>query len=160
LKVLKQREICVQQIAAKAKNYLAEISKPGETYTNLLKLLITQAMVKMGEAKVVVRCRREDKEMVEEVLETAMRDYHLKTGATCEALLDSRHFLPSGPVEGVENVGQFCFGGVILSAHDDRILCSNTLETRLNQSLEQLLPEIRKTLFGSIQPLTRIFTTL
>lgn len=39
-------------------------------------------------------------------------------------------------------------GGVVLSAQEGRIVCSNTLDQRLQLAYEQLLPEIRKTLFG------------
>lgn len=44
---------------------------------------------------------------------------------------------------------------MVLSAQEGRILCSNTLDQRLHLAYEQLLPEIRKTLFG--KSLTRKF---
>ena len=42
--------------------------------------------------------------------------------------------------------GALC-GGVILFAHGRRIVCSNTLEDRLNLIFEQELPNLRKGLF-------------
>ena len=42
--------------------------------------------------------------------------------------------------------GRRC-GGVILYAHNRRIVCSNTLEDRLNQIFESQLPMIRNGLF-------------
>ena len=45
----------------------------------------------------------------------------------------------------MENGGR-C-GGVVIFAHDRRIVCSNTLEDRLNQIFEIELPTIRKGLF-------------
>ena len=38
-------------------------------------------------------------------------------------------------------------GGVVLLAHNRRIVCSNTLEDRLNQIFESQLPMIRNGLF-------------
>lgn len=42
--------------------------------------------------------------------------------------------------------GALC-GGVILFAHERRIVCSNTLEDRLNLVFEQELPRLRNGLF-------------
>ena len=38
-------------------------------------------------------------------------------------------------------------GGLILMSSDKRIVCNNTLESRLHQCFEELLPLIRKELF-------------
>jgi len=41
----------------------------------------------------------------------------------------------------------FSAGGVYLSALEDRILCDNTLETRLHLVFDAALPKIRASLF-------------
>ena len=48
----------------------------------------------------------------------------------------------------LENGGR-C-GGVVLFANNRRIVCSNTLEDRLNQLFECALPQIRKGLFPNL----------
>jgi V-type H+-transporting ATPase subunit E len=45
----------------------------------------------------------------------------------------------------------------VLSAHEGRILCNNTLDERLALAFEQRLPEVRIALFGRSS--TRKFTT-
>lgn len=38
-------------------------------------------------------------------------------------------------------------GGVVLTSRDKRIVCNNTLKSRLDLCFEELLPQIRKVLF-------------
>lgn len=42
-------------------------------------------------------------------------------------------------------------GGVILYSENKKIVCPNMLHSRLNLALEEMLPEIRKTLFPGKQ---------
>ena len=65
------------------------------------------------------------------------RDYH------CTLTVIEDHFL------SMENGGR-C-GGIVLLAHDRRIVCSNTLEDRLNQIFESQLPMIREGLFPKVR---------
>ena len=48
-----------------------------------------------------------------------------------EIVFDDKHFLD-------EN----CIGGVAIASQDERIVCNNTLEQRLNQALTISLPSI------------------
>ncbi len=45
----------------------------------------------------------------------------------------------------------FCFsaGGVVLATKDKRIVCTNTLDARLDIVFNQRLPEIRELVFGA-----------
>ena len=43
---------------------------------------------------------------------------------------------------------EFSSGGVVVSSHGGRIICSNTLDARLAMAYEQQLPQIRELLFG------------
>jgi V-type H+-transporting ATPase subunit E len=148
LRILKAQEDGVQLVLAKAKVRLAEISKPGQKYQDLLKKLILEGMLRIDEPRVQVRCRPEDRKMVEEVLPQCQQDYANRTKKQCQLSIDTAHPLPSGPQPGQPEHQATCSGGVILTALEDRIVCNNTLDVRLNYAFEGALPEIRRQLFG------------
>lgn len=90
--------------------------------------------VREDEVRLVEGMLRECEEQYTSImLEKTKRDY----ATTLTVMQDS--FLT------MENGGR-C-GGVILYAHNRRIVCSNTLEDRLNQIFEMKLPAIRQGLF-------------
>jgi len=144
LRKLKAREDIVLGLKDDTKERLVSISRPGAEYQTLLKLLITQGLMKMLEPKVSVRIREEDRRDVEAVLGAATKEYHTRTGKTVELVIDST-FLPPGPSKG--GFGLTCAGGVLLTAQDEKIVCDNTLDQRLGLAFESLLPEIRRTIF-------------
>jgi len=146
LKELKAREDAVARLLQEAQSRLAEIGKPTESYKNLLGLLILQGLLKLLESKVLIRCRESDLNFVKEVLEPASISYKKKTGRDVEVSIDST-FLPPAPKPDGTSI-EFCSGGIVLVGGEGRILCHNTLDSRLALAYEQKLPEIRKTLFG------------
>jgi len=154
LRVLKAREDAIAKILVDAQKKLSELGQPSEQYKQLLGQLILQALLKLKEPQVVVRCRQVDKDLVQSQLDGAARAYNTKTGDTVKISLDTNWLAPP-PVPG--SSADYCSGGVILSTLDNRILCNNTLDQRLQLSYEQRLPDIRKMLFG--KSATRKFTT-
>ena len=62
-----------------------------------------------------------------------------------EATISEAAFLPPGPSAGNANP---CCGGAVLSAHNGRIMVSNTLDSRLEIAFSNNLPLIREMLFG------------
>lgn len=63
-------------------------------------------------------------------------------------VVDKDRFLP----EFDENEGaESCMGGVVLHARKGRIVCSNTLDDRLQLVYQEAIPEIRRTLFPSFK---------
>jgi V-type H+-transporting ATPase subunit E len=145
LRVLRAREELLAKIVADAQKRLASMGEPGEPYKKLLRDLILQGLLKLQEDKVSLRCRETDQGLVKEVLSDAINLYKQKTGNSAVITIDT-NWLPSA--YSASHQSDFCSGGVILSAQDGRILCNNTLDQRLLLSYEQLLPEIRKALFG------------
>jgi len=145
LRKLKAREDIVLEVKEAAKARLVELSQPGKSYEELLKLLIIQGVLKMHEAKVAVRCRPEDEKMVSAILHDAAAAYKARTGNTVELSIDKKNYLPSGPTPGSH--GLSCSGGVLLSAHDDKIICDNTLDQRLGLAFDAKIPDIRRTVF-------------
>lgn len=72
--------------------------------------------------------------------EASTSDKEYKTKLT---LVESEYLTP-------EDGGE-C-GGVILSSLDKRIICNNTLISRLDLCFEELLPHIRRILFPAKKP--------
>jgi len=153
LQVLKAKEEGVQKLLAEAHKRLAIVSKDKASYKKLLESLVIQGLLKLQEPKVSIICRKEDLELVKEVIPAAVGHYNKKTDKHSEVLVDSVTFLPSGP--GVSSTdADICSGGIILSTNEGRIICANTLDARLSMAFEQKLPEIRNLLYGA--SLTRV----
>lgn len=146
LKVLKVREEGIQQLLQTAHQRLQEVTKDEKTYQKLLQDLILQGLLKLQEPKVTVVCREQDLKLVKSVVKTAEAEYKSKTGEFCQVTVDTTTFLPPGPDKATGP--EICSGGVVLSTHEGRIICSNTLDARLSMAFEQNLPFIRETLFG------------
>lgn len=87
--------------------------------------------------KVVLTCREADRPVAEKALGRALEDFRRETGTTCQVSLDGQKHLPAN-----------CAGGVVASSLEGRIRCDNTLEARLEQSFEKMLPTLRVRLFG------------
>jgi len=146
LKILKAREEGVQKLLEEAHSRLFTIAKD-PSYKRLLQDLLLQGLLKLEEAKVSVIARKQDVKLVEEVLPTAVAEYRRRTGRPAEATIDNNVFLPPG-LDAGGKPHESCSGGVIVSTTDGKIICSNTLDARLTQAFEALLPEIRMSLYG------------
>jgi len=146
LRKLKAREDITLALKDETKERLVVLSKPGPEYQALLKNLIIQGLLKLTEPKVVVRHRKEDTNLVQAVVEEAAQEYARRTGKQVDLSLDTKAFLPPAPVHGSHAVS--CSGGVLLSAQDDRIICDNTLDQRLNLAFDAKIPDIRFKLFA------------
>lgn len=59
----------------------------------------------------------------------------------------NRHLPDYDETEGAES----CMGGVVLHCRKGRIVCSNTLDDRLQLVYQECVPEIRKILFPSFK---------
>jgi V-type H+-transporting ATPase subunit E len=147
LKILKTREDGVQNSVKLAYERLAEIGKPGPAYQELLQKLIIQGLLKLQETTVILLYRKEDEEMVEQASKEAVKEYKKLSGKDCNLSLEKSFYLPPGPQSG-GTPQECCHGGVLLSSRGSKILCTNTLDARLDQAYEQLLPQIRVELYG------------
>jgi len=58
-----------------------------------------------------------------------------------------KDYLPPGPSKATEGMSS-CYGGIKLSAKNGKIVCKNTLDSRLDLSFQQLQPQVRGLLFG------------
>ena len=112
------------------------------------------------EPEVNIRCRRSDVQLVERVLETAAAEYkklmkenvkaYANKDVVLKIVLDEGKYLPEFN-EKSETATDSCMGGIILHAKRGRIVCSNTLDERLQLVYADAIPEIREKLFPCLK---------
>ncbi|XP_078437124.1 V-type proton ATPase subunit E1-like [Wolffia australiana] len=147
LKVLQAQDDLVNSIKDSAIKELLHVSDDTAAYIRLLKDLIVQALLRLKEPSVLLRCREADLALVESILEEAKREYASKANIHQPNVnVDQEVFLP--PPSQYQSSGLFCSGGVVLASQDGKIVCENTLDARLEVVFRQKLPEIRKLLVG------------
>lgn len=155
LRILKARGEHIRNLLDDARKNLLGVTEDKAKYKGLLSKLIEQALYRLMENDIQIRCRQEDLALVKEVLDEALKSYNAHSGSACKAKINEQDFLPVDSCGGVE-----------LSAHGGRIRVSNTLANRLEMVNRQLLPEIsalskrgegslvsgEKTKLGDLQP--------
>lgn len=146
LKQFAAQNQCIESLVEDAKKHLLSLTGNIERYTPILKNLITQGCVKLIEDKVVISCRKEDVQLVQSLLGEVQADYGKVTGRKVQFKIDPNHltsFDPSHPTKGVT-------GGVRLCREGGAISVDNTLDARLQLSLEENKPALKKVLFPGI----------
>lgn len=155
LRILKARGEHIRNLLDDARKNLLAVTSDRPRYKDLMAKLIEQALYRLLESDVAIKCRKEDLEVVKEVLDGAVQSYSQHSGQKCQAKLDEQKFLPP----------EAC-GGVEVSAFNGKIKVSNTLANRLEMVNHHLLPEIsalskrgeskllsgEKANFGALQP--------
>jgi len=137
LKCLKAREDHVKNVLDEGKANLSRISGDANRYPAILKGLIMQALFQMLEKELSLRCRQADLELVQQLLPGCLDELTKTWGDKTQVTIDKDNFLPPDSAGGVEVLTK---GG--------RIRVSSTLESRLDLIANQMIPEIRSTLFG------------
>ncbi|XP_043699858.1 V-type proton ATPase subunit E1-like [Telopea speciosissima] len=148
IKVLQAQDDIVNAMKKSTSKELLHVSDDIKTYSELLKDLIVQCLLRLKEALVLLRCREVDCKLVESVLDEAKQQYAEKAKVHHpKVTIDDRVYLPPPPTDSNLH-GPFCSGGVVLASQDGKIVKENTLDARLELAFIQKLPEIRKRLFG------------
>ncbi|AQK72255.1 V-type proton ATPase subunit E3 [Zea mays] len=75
IKVLQAQDDLVTDMLKSASKELLRISRDHLTYKKLLKTLIVQSLLRLKEPAVLLRCRKEDLQLVDLVLESARNEY-------------------------------------------------------------------------------------
>lgn len=145
LKLLKQREQHLDEVAVKATEQLRTLTSDIGQYQNMLMGMITQGLCQLLEPAVTVRCRQKDLQLVKDVVDKASKQYTALVNLEVAMKIDEKTFLPSDTA-----------GGIQLSARDGKLLVVNTLEARLDQIIMQKIPEVRSMLYGN-NPNRRFF---
>lgn len=142
-------------------------------YSQLLRKLIFEGLVRMMEPEVIIYPLQRDKALVQEIIEDCKVDYEELTerelGEKREIVIriaDSNYLIERNLIDltsvdiaditddhedSIKLTNQeddkICFGGVVLKDVTERIICKNTLDLRTEMAFQQLLPEIRKIMF-------------
>mmetsp|Transcript_22242 Transcript_22242/g.22943 ORF Transcript_22242/g.22943 Transcript_22242/m.22943 type:complete len:221 (+) Transcript_22242:93-755(+) len=141
VKKMKARHELLDQLKRECAVKLSLIAQTPQ-YTNLLKQLIIQGLIKIEEPIVQLSCRAEDKALVRGVLADAVKEY--KTLMTAAG----HKVNPQVTVSDTAIPSKSCSGGVILTACDNRIVLNQTLDERLEIAYHDVMPSVRKGLFS------------
>uniref|UniRef100_T1J5G9 V-type proton ATPase subunit E n=1 Tax=Strigamia maritima TaxID=126957 RepID=T1J5G9_STRMM len=137
LKVLKAREDHIKTVLEEARSKLALAAQDPARYKSVMHGLILQAMYQLNEKLVSLRCKQIDIPLVQSLIPDCKDKFKEKTQEECDVRLDTENCLTP----------ETC-GGIELSALRGRIKVTNTLENRLDLLAQQMIPDIRVTLFG------------
>lgn len=137
LKVLKAREDHISVLLDLAKERLAVVTQDQGRYKSILEGLTAQCLCQLHEPQLLIRCRKADEHLIKEILPSAVASYKKLTGKNVDVKFDSDNYLPTELTGGVE-----------LLTPNGKIKVINTLEKRLQSISEQMIPELRETLFG------------
>ncbi|XP_003787935.1 V-type proton ATPase subunit E 2 [Otolemur garnettii] len=138
LQVLRARNDLISKLLNDAKLRLSRIVEDPDIYQGLLDKLVLQALFRLLEPVMVVRCRPQDLLLVEAAVERAVSEYVMVSQKQVEIHIDQEAHLPMNSAGGVE-----------VYSINQKIKVSNTLESRLDLLAEQKMPEIRTALFGA-----------
>lgn len=136
ISILKAREDLIQQLKEDALKQLVTISHDDGKYSQLLTNLIAQALYRLIEREVVIRCREKDLNMVKHALENASQMYKQAIKRDVKVTISNQYLSPESS------------GGIEALTSDGKIKIVNTLEARLDMLFSQMIPEIREKLFG------------
>ncbi|XP_051009074.1 V-type proton ATPase subunit E 2 isoform X1 [Acomys russatus] len=135
--VLRARDNLILELLRDAKMRLSRIVSDVDTYQELLDKLVLQALLRLLEPVMIVRCRPQDLHLVEAAVQRAVPEFVMLCRKHSDVQVDQVAYLASGAAGGVE-----------VYSGDQRIKVSNTLESRLNLAALEMMPEIRRALFG------------
>ena len=127
-------------------------------YSALLKQLLVQGLIKLIEPKVALRCRESDHSLLAAVIDDAVSEYKQlmlsqvkalegKTDIPCTVTIDENNRLPEYNESDASNS---CLGGFVMYCRKNRIVCSCTLDDRIDMVYQMAIPQIRSTLFPSL----------
>ncbi len=101
------------------------------------------------EPEVHIRCRKSDHPLVEKVIAQATAEYKAliknevksfkNKDVALTLVLDNKKFLPEFN-EQSDNPTESCMGGILMHARQGRIVCSNTLDERLQLVYQEAIP--------------------
>lgn len=137
LQILQARDQIIDEVNNDVLKRLREQINPA-TYQRTLENLLVQSLMRLMEEKVDVICRECDVSIVNDLIASARAIYSQKSGGRqCEITVNTSNFLPGDRA-----------GGLKVTARNGKIVCDNTIETRLEIALEESFPTLRLHLFG------------
>lgn len=143
VKKMKIRDELLQTLISEAGAKCAVVTR-GQNYPQLLQKLIVQGLIKIEENEVTVFCRGEDVATVQGILPAAVKEYVDIMKRESNVTLTPKVTLNS---DRSKDLAENSYGGVLLTALGGKIVCDNTMKSRLTLVYEELLPSIRAILF-------------
>jgi vacuolar-type H+-ATPase subunit E/Vma4 len=108
------------------------------------------------EVNVVIRCRKSDVKLVQEVANDAGNEFKILLKTWVPSFLN-KDVNVNLHVEADKFLDEYnpgavnsCMGGIVLHCRKGRIVCANTIDERLQLVYQIALPDIRRDLFPSI----------
>ncbi|CAD8148378.1 unnamed protein product [Paramecium octaurelia] len=136
----------IQRLKEEVRQKMAKLIQDQSVYKELLKNLIIQGMIKLLEPRIELTCLEQDVQLIRTILVECQEEFTViikrettKDFKTTLSINQSQYLTEKG--------GKPILGGVVLSCANSRIVCSNTLDDRLELSLQEFLPDIRNGLF-------------
>jgi V-type H+-transporting ATPase subunit E len=147
VKKMKLRDDLLKTLISEAGAKCGVVTR-GANYPQLLQKLIVQGLIKIEENDVTIFCRAADTMTVKKILPAAVQEYVEIIKRESGVTLKPKVVLSEDKAKHLPNTS---FGGVLLTALDGKIVCDNTMSSRLNLVYEELLPSIRAILFPDEQ---------
>jgi V-type H+-transporting ATPase subunit E len=139
------RDELLKTLIAEGQGLLKNLTTDENKCKALLRDLIVQGLIKLVEPEVVIAVRAKDVRLAESVLKEATDKYVavMKKEANMDVakVKVTLNKVDEGMVAAAKS------GGVILYAKQGKIVCDNTLDTRLDTVYYDLKPTVRKMLF-------------
>ncbi|TDH70335.1 hypothetical protein CCR75_002905 [Bremia lactucae] len=139
------RDQLLQTLLADGQAQLKSYTTADDKNTTLLRELIVQGLIKLIETDVVVAVRAQDVPLAETIVQDATEKYIAIMKKEADLDVSKVKVSLNKVEEGM--LPESKAGGVILYAKQGKIICDNTLDTRLNQIYYDLKPTVRKMLF-------------
>ena len=139
------RDELLKTLIVEGQDQLKGYTTSDDKNKELLRELIVQGLIKLFETEVVVAVRAKDVQAAETVLQDATEKYIDFVEKEANQDVSNVKVTLNKAADGM--VPDAKAGGVVLYAKQGKIVCDNTLDTRLNQVYYDLKPTVRKMLF-------------
>ena len=147
VKKMKIRDDLLTTLLSEAGAKCAVVAR-GANYPQLLQKLIVQCLIKIEENETVIYCRKQDAATVKNVLPAAVKEYVEIMKRESSVLLRPNVTMNT---DGDKDLAELTHGGIVMTALNGKIVCDNTMSSRLTLVYEELLPSIRAILFPEAQ---------
>lgn len=124
---------------------LRVVIKDQKKYKELLKKLILQGLIRLLEQKVIIKCRKEDVELIQSLLDDVKTDYikfmkeNVNKDVSVELEITDKLYLKEEDI-----------GGIVLYCNGYKIVYDNSLKSRLALCFDDSVPDFRNQLFPSL----------
>ncbi|KAF3859272.1 hypothetical protein F7725_021671 [Dissostichus mawsoni] len=137
LKIMEYYEKKEKQIEQQKKIQMSNLMNQARLKVLKARDDMISGLYQLLEPKVTIRCRKQDVQMVQASIQRNIPIYKAAVKINIEVRIDQDNFIPPDVAGGVE----------IYNANG-KIKVANTMESRLDLMAQQMMPEVRVSLFG------------